>query len=423
MNPIENVSRRTFLRAAGVAVAAPVLDGLLPRSGRAADSTVKRRMVAINIGLGLHTPNLFPKEAGRDYQLTPYLEPLAELRRDFTVISGSSHPGVDGGHLAEKSFLTAAPHPGSASFRNTISVDQFAAEKIGLQTRFAYLALSLAGRGLSVARSGVEIPTQTRPSQVFAQLFLEGKPAEKAVQLQRLKDGQSVMDAVLDQAHDLEKRLGPRDRQKLDQYLSAVRDTERRLHQAEEWEQKPKPRVTATPPRDIPDATDIIGRARLMYDMMYLALQNDSTRIITFFKNGINAVPKIAGVSNDYHNLSHHGRDDAKIAELAVIELEQIRAYRDFLVRLRDTPEGDSNLLDRTMVLCGSNLGNANSHDNRNLPILLAGGGFKHGQHLALGGPSDYPLSNVFVSMLQRLGLEVDAFSTGKGTMRGLEMS
>jgi hypothetical protein len=178
-----------------------------------------------------------------------------------------------------------------------------------------------------------------------------------------------------------------------------------------------------TPPKDPTDGTYILEHARLMYSLMHLALSTDSTRIISFFKNGMNAVPKIEGVTQDYHNLSHHGKDPAKIAELGVIERALMRTYGEFLGKLQATKEDGATLLDRTMVLIGSNLGNASSHDNRNLPIVLAGGGFKHGAHLALGGERDYPLSNLFVSMLQRLGIETSTFGTGTGTMKGLEFA
>jgi hypothetical protein len=414
------LDRRTFLKGTGVALGLPLLDAMIPTRSLAAESQERRRMVAINVGLGLHVPHLVPEKSGSDYELTPYLKAIGDFRSEFTVLSGTSHPGVDGGHLAEKSFLTAAPHPASAAFRNGISIDQLAAEKIGLQTRFAYLSLSLAGRGLSYSRNGVAIPSETRPSQVFARLFLEGKPSEKQQQVQRLRDGQSIMDVVLDKAKRMERRLGPVDRHKLDEYFTAVRETEARLLKAEQWEAKPKPQVKVAQPRDIADRTDVIGRAKLMYDMMHLALQTDSTRLITFFKNGINAVPQIDGVSQDYHNLSHHGRDPQKINELRIVELAQMQALGEFLGKLRNTREGDSNLLHQTMVLFGSNLGNASSHNNRNLPIVLAGGGFKHGQHLAFDGTNNYPLPNLYVTMLQRLGLEIDQFASSTGTMSGL---
>jgi len=415
------IDRRAMLRATGVALALPYLDAMTPAFARSA--APKRRMVAINFRLGLHLPHLVPSAPGRDYALTPYLEELKAFRGDFTVISGTSHPGVDGGHLSEKSFLTTAPHPGSASFRNTISLDQLAAEKIGLETRYGFLSLSQAGRGLSWTRGGVEVPTDTQASRLYAKLFLEGKADEKARRMRALKDGRSVLDAVAAPAGSLQRELGPADRAKLDDYLTAVRETERRLAKAEQWEAKPKPAPDGPAPRDPQDRTDILEQQRLMYDLMHLALRTDSTRILTFFKNGMNAVPKIPGVSQDYHNLSHHGKDPAKIEELGVIERAQLARFAEFLGKLKGSAEEGGTLLDLTMVLIGSNLGNASSHDNRNLPILLAGGGFKHGSHLAVGGERDYPLSNLFVSMLQRLGIETSTFGSGTSTMRGLEFA
>jgi hypothetical protein len=378
-------------------------------------------MMLIDLGFGLHAPNLFPQKAGRDYELTPYLEVIRDFRDQFTMISGVSHPDVDGGHHAAKSFLTAAPKPTSANFKNTISLDQLAAEQIGLETRFASLTLSLSpGRGLSYSRGGVEIPSESRPSQLFARLFLEGKPDEKQRQMQRLKDGQSVMDAVLDNARRMQQRLGARDRDKLDQYFSAVRATEQRLVKAEEWEQRPKPAVDAKAPLDITDSADVIGRARLMFDMTHLALQTDSTRLVTLYNPGVNAVPPIAGVTEDYHNLSHHGRDEERLAQLKIVELQQMKIFGEFLGKLRETPEDGGTLLDHTMVMFGSDLGNGSSHDNHNLPILLAGGGFRHGQHLAFDANNNYPLPNLYVTMLQRLGLEIDRFASSTGTMSGL---
>jgi hypothetical protein len=417
----KTISRRQMLRASGVALALPYLEAMTPVFARSAPA--KRRLVAMNLGLGLHVPHLVPTAAGRDYSLTPYLEEIQAYREHFTVISGTSHPGVDGGHNADKSFLTTAPHPNSASFRNSISLDQFAAEKIGLETRFGFLALSQAGRGLAWTRSGVEIPSESRPSRLYAKLFLDGKPDEKARRRQELKDGRSVLDAVGAQTNGLKGELDPSDREKLEDYLGAVRETEQRLLRAESWEGKPKPKTEMTLPKDPTDGTYILEHARLMYSLMHLALSTDSTRVISFFKNGMNAVPKIEGVTQDYHNLSHHGKDPAKIAELGVIERSLMRTYGEFLGKLQATKEDGATLLDLTMVLIGSNLGNASSHDNRNLPIVLAGGGFKHGAHLALGGERDYPLSNLFMSMLQRLGIETSSFGTGTGTMRGLEFA
>ena len=417
------IDRRTFLRGAGVALSLPLLDAMCPaRAASAAAERLRQRLVLIDLGFGLHAPNLFPEKSGPDYEMTPYLDVLKEFRDDFTIISGTSHPDVDGGHFAAKSFLTAAPKPTSANFKNTISLDQLAAEQIGLETRFSYLALSLMpGRSISYSRSGVEIPSESRPSKLFARLFLEGKPDEKQRQMQRLKDGQSVMDAVLDKARRMQKRLGAADRDKLDQYFTSVRATEERLVKAEAWEQKLKPHTTAGPPQDITNAADVIGQGGLMFDMLHHALETDSTRIVTFYNPGVNAVPPIAGVTQDYHNLSHHGQDQERLDQLKVVELEQLKLFAGFLGKLRGTREEGGTLLDQTMVMFGSDLGNGNSHDNHNLPIILAGGGFRHGRHLAFDQTRNYPLPNLFVSMLQRLGLEIGQFASSTGTMKGLE--
>lgn len=417
-----SLSRRTFLRASGIAIALPLLDAMQPRTCAAAESVTRRRMVAINLGLGLHAPNLVPRNAGRDYEMTPYLKVIEQFRDDFTFISGASHPDVGGGHFSSKSFLTAARHPNSAGFRNSISLDQLAAEQLGTETRFSSLALSISGPGLSWSRSGVELPAEVRPSQVFQKLFLEGRPGDKARQIQRLKDGRSVLDVVLDKAARMQKLLGGRDRQKMDQYFNAVREAEQRLVKAESWANRPKPRVTVPPPRDEPDRTKMLERQSLMYDMMHLAIETDSTRFITFFETGMNAVPSIPGVDTDYHMLSHHAKDATKISQLTIVETETMKRFGAFLKKLAESREGDSRLLDRTMVLFGSNLGNASSHDSKNMPIILAGGGFRHGQHLAFDQKNNYPLPKLYVSMLQRLGLEVDSFASTTGTMNGLDV-
>jgi len=416
---MNSLTRRTFLRASGVAVGLPFLESVRGAERKVA---AKRRLVAVNVGLGLHTPNIVPAQAGGNYALTPYLDAIGEFRDQWTFISGASHPGVGGGHQSGKSFLTAAKHPNSAGFKNSISLDQLAAEQIGAETRFASLALTTSGPGLSWSRSGVEIPAEVRPSKIYQRLFLEGKAEQKAAQVQRLQDGQSVLDVVLEQAARMKGRLSGRDRNKIDQYFQAVREAENRLSKAEAWSQRPKPVVATKPPQDEPDRTRMLERLALMYDMMHLAIETDSTRLITFYDTGMNAVPRIKGVDTDYHMLSHHAKDPGKIAQLTVLETEVMKVFAQFLKKLASSHEGDASLLDTTMVLFGSNLGNASSHDTKNMPIILAGGGFKHGQHLAFDQQHNYPLPKLYVSMLQRLGIETDAFADCQGTMTGLEM-
>jgi hypothetical protein len=419
------VSRRQILKCSGVTLALPLLEGLQPDQKVRADSTAdvtKRRMVAINIGLGLHGPNIIPETSGPDYELSPYLKVLEAYRNQFTFISGASHPSVGGGHQSAKSFLTAAPHPGSAGFRNSISMDQLAAEQLGSQTRFASLSLTSSGPGLSWSRSGVEVPAESRPSAVFKKLFLSGKQSEQAAQVQRLRDGQSVLDIVAQQADAMQGRMSGRDRQKMEEYFSAVREAEKRLVKAEQWEEKPKPKPDIAEPKDESDRTKITERLEAMFDMMHLALETDSTRFITFFETGFNAVPTIPGVDTDYHMLSHHGKDPAKISQLTIVETELMKVFGRFLQKLDQSHQAGSTLLDQTMVLLGSNLGNASSHDTRNMPMLLAGGGFKHGQHLAFDRDNNHPLPQLYVSMLQRLGIETDTFATTTGTLPGLEL-
>ena len=414
-------SRRTFLRGAGVTLALPMLEAMRPLIAHAANEA-PRRMICINTTLGLHTENLFPSKAGKDYELTPYLDAIKEYRDDFTIFSGLSHPQVDGGHAAEVSYLTASPHPQTDGFRNTISLDQYAIERLVPDTRIASLALaSSSSRSLSFTRSGVLIPAEERPSRVFRNMFVDGTPAEVKTQVQRLQQGQSIMDTVLEEAKDFQRNLGKSDRDKLDEYFTSVREVETRMVKGQDWARRPKPKVDAAVPVDVPATTEVPKRVRLMIDLMHLALQTDSTRIITFALNGLNAVPIIEGVTQDWHNLSHHGQDPAKLAELRIVEIQQMKLFGELLGKLKGTQEQGATLLDRTTVLFGSNLGNASSHDNKNMPIILAGGGFKHGQHLAFDLQKHPPLCNLFVNMLQSLGIEADKFGSSSGTLTGLD--
>jgi hypothetical protein len=414
----KRLPRRAFLRGAGVALALPALECMTPAfAAQAPDRQPPRRMVAINFELSFHPPNLIPEEAGSDYALTPYLKPLEDLKREFTIISGTSHPDVDGGHAASKSWLTAAPHPGAANFKNSISIDQLAAREIGLETRFAYLALG--GGGLSVSANGVQVPANSYPANLFQSLFLDGRPDEKSRQIERLREGQSVLDSVLAAARRMQSRVGRQDQHKLDEYLTAVREAEQQLHKAEQWQHKPKPKVEVEPPQDIRDGNDIINRARQFYDLMYLAILTDSTRLMTYSVGDSNAVATLPGVSMNYHDLSHHGHEPEKLKQLGIIESEHVKAFGDFIRRLKAAREGESNLLDRTMVLMGSHM-HSGGHDNRNLPIVLAGGDFQHGRHFAFDRDNNLPLANLYVTMLQRLGLEVDRFASSTGTMSDL---
>ena len=411
-----HLDRRAFLRGSGAMLSLPFLEAMVPAFATRAQAAVANpppRFLAMCATLGFHTPFLFPQETGANYTLTPYLEPLKDLKNDFTVISGLQHEEQNGanGHTSEMTWLTSAKHPGLAGFKNNISIDQHIAERIGSQTRFPSLILGTGSDSLSWSASGVPLPAESSPSKAFQQLFVDGTPAEIAAQVHQLKRGRSILDTVMGQAKKLHGELGKRDQEKLDEYFSAVRDLEGRLVQNEEWAQKPKPKVDAKPPTDIQSRTDAIGKMKLMQDLVVLALQNDSTRTVTLRLNGMNAVPEIAGVKNDWHNLSHHGQDTAKIEELKVIELAEFTAFAAFLTKLKST-----GLLDTTAVLFGSNLGNASAHSTANLPLVLAGGGYQHGRHIAVE-KGKHVFSNLFVHLAQRMGVETDQFGFSTGVL------
>jgi hypothetical protein len=418
------LDRRHFLRAAGVSLALPCLEALAPRRAFGAAAKPKRRMVCINTSLGMHPGYFFPEKAGKDYALSPYLEVIKDIRDDFTVISGLAHAGMSPGfaHQSEVSWLTGVGGAGRPGFRNAISVDQFAAEHIGMETRFPSLSMSGQGNVLSWTRTGAPVPSDQSPSRVFARLFTEGSREEVQAQLRHLRDGRSILDDVGGQAAKLQAGLGAGDRDKLDEYFTSVRDLEQRLAAAEQWALRKKPVVNAKPPVDIPRGPDLIGRTRLMFDMAFLALQTDSTRLITIAVSSDGVPQGIPGVNLGYHDLSHHGKDPGKLEQLQKVEKEKMKLLHGLLKSLKQWKEEDGvSLLDRTMVLFGCHMGDASSHSVKNLPILLAGGGFKHGQHLAFDPKDHPPLCNLYVSMLQRLGIPTDKFGTAKSTLTGLD--
>jgi Protein of unknown function (DUF1552) len=420
--------RRRFLRGAGVALALPFLDSMTPVFAQSSAPKTPRRMFAICNNLGLLADQFFPATPGRGYALTPYLQHIEEHRDHLTVFSGVSHPNVDGGHPADICFLTAAPHPGSGAFRNTISLDQYIAEQIGILTRFpsVTLAVNTRSRSLSWTGTGVAIPPEDKAAAVFNAMFLQGSPAQVDAQIRKLDTGRSILDTIAGQASDLQASVGPRDRERLDQYFTSVRDLEQRLQASKGWERKPKPVVQAAVPIDPANPALYMDKVKVMYDLARLAIETDSTRSITLMLEGVSApvleIPEVT-LTDSYHNLSHHGKSESKRAQLKIIDAWHMKLLSGLLASLKATHEGGETLLDRTMVLYGSNFGDANAHTCANMPIILAGGGFRHGQHLAFDTKNNYPLPNLYVSMLQRMGIESDRFASSTGTMRGLELA
>jgi len=420
--------RRSFLRGVGIFFSLPLLEAMTPVFGAAAKADPKpRRMFAICNNLGLLPDQFFPTGSGRDYQASPYTGMLAAHREDFTVLSGVSHPHVDGSHASEACFLTAAPAPGSSSFRNSISLDQYIAEQIGILTRFPSISLGVNTRkGLSWTGSGVSIPCEDKAAGVFKQLFLQGTPDEIAAQIRKIDTGRSILDTVSGQLKRLEAKVGTHDRERLDQYSTSVRDLESRMLASRGWEGKPKPTVKEKPPVDPGNPAAYMEKVKVMYDLARLAFETDSTRTITLMLDST-STPVVnlanANITEGYHNLSHHGKSENKRAQLKTLDEAHMRLLAGLFADLKSVREEDGTLLDRTMVLYGSNLGDANTHSTLNMPALLAGGGFRHGQHLAFDRNKNYPLPNLYVSMLQRMGIEAGHFATSTGTMTGLEMA
>jgi hypothetical protein len=336
-----------------------------------------------------------------------------------------SHPDVNGGHSAENCFLTAARGPTKSGFRNQISMDQFAVEKLGQLTRFPTLNLGVnidkANRSLSWTRDGVLLPAEDSAPSLFRRMFVQGDPEAVKRQLNRLDERGSILDTLLDHTKRFSRNLGSNDRARLDQYLTSVREVEERLLTAREWELKPKPVTTLPEPEDIRDKKLIFDKLELMLSMAQLAFESDSTRIITLMVDAF-ATPAFKihddeNTTEGYHGLSHHGQAPAKVRQLEEADHQQMVILRKLIQRLASKREDADRLLDRTMVLFGSNMGDANKHDNTNLPIILAGGGFKHGQHHAFKQDNNKPLSNLFVTMLQRLGVEAASFGSSSGTL------
>ncbi len=415
--------RRTVLRGLGACVALPLLDAMIPAFGASPTAGGSHRLIAILTNQGILPKNFFPTGVGNDYVASPYLKIVDDFRDQLTIFSGVSHPQVDGGHSAEQCFLTAAPHPGRGGFRNSISVDQYAAERIGHRTRFPSLALAVGTKqSLSYTQSGVQIPGEESPSRLYRRLFVQGSQQEVEAQVAKLRDGRSILDSVGERARELGRTVGPSDRNKLDQFYTGVRDLEQRLHKSEQWEQLPKTKVSMKSPQDYKDPGALIERTQVMFDLARIAMETDSTRLISIYIHQNDAKPNVDGVDTGTHPLTHHGNQPEKLDQLTKIESAQFGELAKLLGGLRESKTATGSLLGETSVIYGTSMGNANAHTNNKLPVLIAGGGFRHAQHLDLGGTYDYPLPNLFVSVLQRLGIETDKFATASGTMRGLEL-
>jgi hypothetical protein len=415
------LNRRAFLRSGAVCIGLPLLDAMLPfglgAENKAAAMRAKR-LLLIGRPLGLHTPYLFPEKAGRDYVPTRYLKQLEEHRNDFTVFSGMSHLGYSNGHGASRALYTgvAAEAMRGGEVRNTISLDQEVASRLGSETRFA--SLVLGNNDQSWNRRGVQVPSEGNPKQVFKKLFIDGTPAEVAQEVQKINTGKSILDGVREQAKALGKSLSSSDRGRLDLMLTSIREAEQRLQQDEEWVRKPKPKVSETAVKLFAeDSKRLLDREQQLFDLVHLALQMDSTRSISLAIWSHTEALEIPGITLTHHDASHHGQDEGKLAQLATVEEAELKLFAGFLGKMKASSDGGVSLLDQTIIMHCSNLGNASSHDNSNLPVILAGGGFEHAGHVAFDRKNNAPMSNLFARMLQQMGLDMDRFGSSTGVL------
>ena len=415
------LDRRRFFKGLGVGLALPMLEQCLPVFGREAKQIVQpTRMLIISNNLGVLPEPFFPQDVGEGYALSPYLENLATFRNDFTIFSGLSHPAVAGGHSTENCFLTGAKDPTGTGFRNTISLDQFAVENLPQTTRFPSLNLGVnidkANRSLSWTRDGVLLPAEDSPAKLFRKLFLQGDASNVEQRLHRLKQRGSILDALHVDLFRYQKKLNQSDRSRLDQYFTSVRELEEQLRIAGEWELRPKPDPNERIPEDILDKAKFFQKFRLMLNMAQLALETNSTRIVTLmvdaYATPVFEIDMDLKSMNDYHNLSHHGQVKEKIAQLEKVDHRQMHLLKHLFTSLSRKQELGMRFLDKVMVLYGSNMGDSNTHDNTNLPILLAGGGFKHGQHIQFDHQNNTPLANLFLTVLHHMGIDADQFSS-----------
>ncbi|MBE7493592.1 MAG: DUF1552 domain-containing protein [Verrucomicrobiaceae bacterium] len=411
------MNRRHFLHTSAAALGLPWLESLGGFAHAADAKSHPRRLLLIGVPLGLYREALVPKESGEGYTTTEYLSIIDEFRDRFTIISGLDHPGVGGGHSAQPRLFTGMP----SNKRNVRSLDQYLAGKIGQSTRFDTLALSAGANDFGWTDGGTQVPAEAKMANVYARLFLDESKATAEKVTQQIGQGKSIMDLVQRQAKGLKPKLSQADQDKLEEYFESVRETERRLVKSESWVHTPKPKVDAPAPKDPADRAEIITQLRNVCDMTQLAFQTDSTRIVTFGYFQQNNV-KVDGVTNGYHPLSHHGQDPENIAQLKLIEKELFKELKTLLTNLKHTKEGDGNLLDRTTIIVTSNLGNASNHSTKDLPVLVLGGGFQHGQHLAFE-PSTVPLANLYVSVLNQFGVADKSFATSTGPLKGFVLA
>lgn len=414
MEKLTHLSRRRFLQGTGIALTLPAFESFA--AGTTADNESPRRLVCIGNHLGFYPGNFFPREVGNDYVPTSTLKPLDAHRNDLTVFSHLDH-GLNGGHKGVQGFLNSIKKEEASGFpEKNISLDQAAAEHVGSATRFPSINTGVnKGTDMCWTRAEVHVPPINNPATLFQGLFINSSESERDGERTRLQHRASVLDALRDSANALNRTLNAADRDKLDQYLTSVRDVERRLQMSKEWIDRPKP---ISPIDEVQnEERQHIDEVALFYDLMALALQTDSTRVATL-ETGLGFRTAELDLGS-YHGLSHHSKSPERIGQLQVVEAFLTTKLSNFISRLKE-----AQIFDNTLIVFGSGMSDGSIHSNRNLPVLLAGGGLKHQGHVVCPAEQHkrVPLSNLWLSVLQWFGTERDRFGRSTGTFSPMEI-
>ncbi len=449
-----HIPRRTFLRGLGTMMALPMLEAMAPASkvfganANPASKSFPKRMAFVYVPNGANMQDWTPKAVGTDFELPHILQPLKPHQKDFMVLSGlaldkaRANGDGPGDHArASAAFLTGCQPrktPG-VDIKAGVSVDQIAAQKLGRETRFSSLELGCEGNrqagecdsgyscayqaNISWKSESTPMPPEIDPRSVFERIFANSSSGESSESLARRKRHQkSILDFVLEDAKQLQSNLGHTDRRKVDEYLAAVREMEQRIEHAEKFASEVLPDTDR--PTGIPTGPNSFEKhIRLMYDLQALAFQTDATRISTLMVayDGSNRPYNDIGVSEGHHNLSHHGENPEKIEKIVKINHFHATQFAYFLEKLKSIPEGDGTLLDNCMIVYGSGIGDGNRHNHDNLPVLLAGRGggtIQSGRHVQFQGET--PMTNLYVSMLERMGVSVDRIGDSTGKLQEL---
>ncbi len=416
------LSRRTFLRGGAVSLALPLLDAMIPSgfgatAARARAALDPQRLVLIHRPLGTYHPFYVPAATGLGYETTRFLEKLEPLRGRFTVFSGMGHVGYPNSHGTEPAIFTGVPTFNEKDLHNSISLDQVVAKRVGSLTRFPHLVLhDVWSQSLSWNEAGVPTPHERDMAALFRRMFLDGTPDEIRREMKRLQDGRSILDDVRAQMKALGGTLGAADRDRIEVMATSIREAEGYLAQDEAWAQKPKPKVDIKPETLAERDGNWVTAQQKWLTLVHLALQTDSTRVIVLALNE-HGNANMPDISIAHHDASHHGKDPAKIEQLSRYEDKDFATFAEFLDKLAASREEGGTLLDKTQVLFTSNLGDASAHSSTNLPVLLAGGGYKHQGHIAFDGKENKPLSNLYVRMLRQMGVETDRFGSSDGVI------